>query len=88
MRTRRNPKDPPGELLCLFDLKQQLLNTSKGCVKGSICDRQHFDRKQLGKRDYFWTAERLSIAVLKTKPGKVFSVDEKAKLELAIKGLA
>ena len=75
-------------MLCLFDLKQQLLNTTKGCVKGSLCDRQHFDRNQLGKRDYFWTAERISIAVSRTKPGKIFNVDEKERLELAIKALA
>ena len=88
VRTDKKKANGSEELLCLFDLKQKLLNTSKGCVKGSLCDRQHVDLKRVGKQDYYWTAERLSVEVSRTKSSKVINANEKTNLERAIKDLA
>ena len=76
------------ELLCLFDLKHQLLKTTTGCLKGKGCDRHHFDSTKLKSRsDYYWTYERMWVNVSTTTTNRALKEKEKEDLLKALKGL-
>lgn len=77
------------EYLCLFDLKHQLLRGVRiGCKKGRDCERHHFDRSLFKTPDYYWTAERMQVQVVKTKVGVVMDEKEKESLIKVLKDLA
>ena len=76
------------EMLCLFDLKHQLLKTATGCLKGKDCNRHHFNSTKLkSQSDYYWTYERMWVHVSTTRTNRALKDKEKEDLLKALKGL-